>query len=456
LKIFPLLTTISIASNNGRVVFHFGAMCLLLNSKKHTIERESQESSRMARINVNFLKLRTGYLFPEIGRRVTRFCEANPSARVIRLGIGDVTEPLPPALVDAWHNAVTEMSVRGSFRGYGPEQGYDFLRTAIVDNDFRPRGAPIEADEIFISDGSKCDSGNILEIFGAENRVAVIDPVYPVYVDTNVMAGRTGNADESGRFAGLVYIPVTAENGFVPQLPREKVDLIYLCYPNNPTGMVASRAQLQEWVDYAKANDAVILFDAAYEAYITDPSIPHSIFEIEGARDVAIEFRSFSKTAGFTGVRCAFTVVPKSLMGTTPEGERVSFHALWNRRHCTKFNGVSYPVQRAAEAVYSADGKPQVRSIIEFYLENARLIREGLAAAGLDVYGGVNAPYVWVKTPGNESSWEFFDRLLNEAHLVGTPGSGFGASGEGYFRLSAFNSRENVEEAVRRFRKFVT
>lgn len=409
----------------------------------------------MARINDNFRKLKAGYLFPEIGRRVTRFCEANPTAKVIRLGIGDVTEPLPPAIVAAWHKAVDEMADRKTFRGYGPEQGYDFLRQAIVENDYHPRGAQVDADEVFVSDGSKCDSGNILEIFGNENKVAITDPVYPVYVDTNVMAGRTGTADDAGRFAGLVYIPVTAANNFVPALPRERVDLIYLCYPNNPTGVVARREQLQQWVDYARANDAVILYDAAYEAYITEAAIPHSIYEIPGARDVAIEFRSFSKTAGFTGVRCAFTVVPKSLMGKAENGEKVSFHSLWNRRHCTKFNGVSYPVQRAAEAIYSAEGKPQVRAIIDFYLENARLIREGLQSAGIQVYGGVNAPYVWVKTPGNETSWDFFDRLLTQAHLVGTPGSGFGASGEGYFRLSAFNSRENVEEAVRRFRKVV-
>lgn len=409
----------------------------------------------MARVNEHYSKLKAGYLFPEIGRRVSKFCAENPDAKVIRLGIGDVTEPLPRAVIEAMHAAVDEMADRKTFKGYGPEQGYDFLRQAIVENDFKARGAHVEADEVFVSDGSKCDSGNILEIFGADNIVAVIDPVYPVYVDTNVMAGRTGPADANGRFAGLVYIPVTAENGFVPALPTRRVDLIYLCYPNNPTGMAASREQLQQWVDYARANDAIILFDAAYEAYITDPAIPHSIYEIPGARDVAIEFRSFSKTAGFTGVRCAFTVIPKSLMGTTQSGERVPLNPLWNRRHTTKFNGVSYPVQRGAEAIYSAAGKPQVRAIIDFYLTNARLIREGLQTAGLSVYGGVNAPYVWLKTPNGLGSWDFFDRLLRQAHLVGTPGSGFGASGEGYFRLSAFNSRENVEEAVRRFQKLV-
>jgi LL-diaminopimelate aminotransferase len=409
----------------------------------------------MARINESYRKLKAGYLFPEIGRRVSKFCAENPSAKVIRLGIGDVTEPLVPAVVEAWHKAVDEMAVRATFRGYGPEQGYDFLRQAIVSNDYAPRGAAVEVDEVFISDGSKCDTGNILEIFGADNKVAISDPVYPVYVDTNVMAGRTGAADDSGRFAGLVYMPATAETGFVPAIPKEHVDLIYLCFPNNPTGAVSRREQLAEWVGYARARRAVILYDAAYEAYITDPQIPHSIYEIPGAREVAIEFRSFSKTAGFTGVRCAFTVVPKSLMGTTSAGDNVSLHGLWSRRQATKFNGVSYPVQRAAEAVYSRAGKLQIRSMIDFYMTNARLIREGLQQTGLRVYGGVNAPYVWVKTPGSESSWDFFDRLLTHAHLVGTPGSGFGAAGEGYFRLSAFNSRENVEEAVHRFRKVV-
>ena len=409
----------------------------------------------MARINEHYRKLKAGYLFPEIGRRVSKFCAENPEAKVIRLGIGDVTEALPPAIIAAFRQGVDELAQRKSFRGYGPEQGYDFLREAIQKNDFAARGVQVDADEIFISDGSKCDTGNILEIFGSDNKVAIVDPVYPVYVDTNVMAGRTGPCDDQGRYAGLVYIPATAANNFVPELPKERVDLIYLCYPNNPTGMVATKDELARWVDYARKNDSIILFDAAYEAFITDPQIPHSIYEIEGAREVAIEFRSFSKTAGFTGVRCAFTVVPKTVMASTGSGERIPLHGLWNRRHTTKFNGVSYPVQRAAEAVYSSEGKPQVKALIDFYLTNARLIREGLQASGIQVYGGVNAPYVWVKTPGNESSWDFFDRLLKTAHLVGTPGSGFGASGEGYFRLSAFNSRENVEEAVRRFRKVV-
>ena len=410
----------------------------------------------MARINTSYQKLKAGYLFPEIGRRVSKFVADNPTAKVIRLGIGDVTEALPPAIVAAWQQGVAEMGTRSTFRGYGPEQGYDFLREAIAKHDFATRGVRVDADEIFVSDGSKCDTGNILEIFGDDNKVAIVDPVYPVYVDTNVMAGRTGPSNEQGRYEGLVYIPATAENGFVPELPKERVDLIYLCYPNNPTGMVATREQLTRWVEYAKKNDAIILFDAAYEAYITDPTIPHSIYEIDGARDVAIEFRSFSKTAGFTGVRCAFTVVPKSVTAAGLGGERIPLHGLWNRRHTTKFNGVSYPVQRAAEAIYSPEGKKQVQTLIDFYLTNARLIREGLQAAGVKVYGGVNAPYVWVKTPGSQTSWEFFDRLLQTAHLVGTPGSGFGASGEGYFRLSAFNSRENVEEAVRRFQKVVS
>ncbi|MEZ6056195.1 MAG: LL-diaminopimelate aminotransferase [Planctomycetaceae bacterium] len=409
----------------------------------------------MALVNDHFLKLKAGYLFPEIGRRVSAFTQSNPDAKVIRLGIGDVTEPLPPAIIEAMHKAVDEMATRETFRGYGPEQGYDFLRNAIVKHDYQSRGVEIAADEVFISDGSKCDTGNILDIFGAGNRVAVQDPVYPVYVDTNVMAGRTGEADAQGRYAGLVYMPCTAENDFSPELPSEPVDMIYLCYPNNPTGSVASRETLTTWVDYARQNNAVILYDAAYEAYITDPEIPHSIYEIPGAREVAIEFRSFSKNAGFTGTRCAFTVVPKELMGTTADGTRQALYPLWNRRHCTKFNGVPYLIQRGAEAVYSEAGKKQVADLIAFYMTNAKLLREGLEASGVTVYGGVNAPYIWLKTPGGASSWEFFDTLLKKGYLVGTPGSGFGASGEGYFRLSAFNSRENVEAALDRFRKVI-
>lgn len=405
----------------------------------------------MVQINEHYLKLKAGYLFPEIGRRVTAFCQAHPEAKVIRLGIGDVTEPLPPAVIAAMHKATDEMGARATFRGYGPEQGYDFLRNAIAQHDFQARGCDVSADEIFVSDGSKCDTGNILDIFGINNVVAIIDPVYPVYVDTNVMSGRTGAADESGRYAGIVYLPCRAETGFVPDVPSQRVDLIYLCFPNNPTGAVASKETLTKWVRYAQANDSIILFDAAYEAFITNPAIPHSIYEIPGARDVAIEFRSFSKTAGFTGTRCAFTVVPKSLTAKTPSGESVDLYRLWNRRHSTKFNGVSYPIQRGAEAVYSPEGQQQVRSLISFYLENARLLREGLTQCGITVFGGVDAPYVWLKTPGGMNSWQFFDHLLNTANLVGTPGSGFGAEGEGYFRLSAFNSRENIQEAVVRF-----
>lgn len=410
----------------------------------------------MAHVNDHYLKLKAGYLFPEIGRRVSRFCAANPQAKVIRLGIGDVTEPLAPAVIQAMHEAVDQLAHRETFHGYGPEQGYDFLREAIASHDYRARGVEVSADEVFVSDGSKCDTGNILDIFGADNVVAVTDPVYPVYVDTNVMAGRTGPADDSGRYGGLVYIPVTAENQFTPALPDRKVDLIYLCYPNNPTGTVATRETLQKWVDYARQHDAIIFYDAAYEAYITDPAIPHSIYEVPGGRDVAIEFRSFSKTAGFTGLRCGFLVIPKSLTGRSAAGERVEIHRLWSRRHTTKFNGASYIVQRGAAAIYSEAGRPQIRETLDFYLTNARLIRQGLESAGLTVYGGENAPYVWLKTPGTATSWEFFDRLLEQAHLVGTPGSGFGASGEGYFRLSAFNSRENVEEAVRRVQKLMS
>ena len=409
----------------------------------------------MAQVNDHYLKLQAGYLFPEISRRVNTFVEAHPDADVIRLGIGDVTEPLPEAIVAAMHTAVDEMGHRDTFRGYGPEQGYEFLRETLAREAFGARGVEVSADEIFISDGSKCDTGNILDIFGAENTVAVLDPVYPVYVDTNVMAGRTGNATPDGRFEGLVYLPVTAENDFIAPLPDRPVDLAYLCYPNNPTGTVATRETLTAWVEFARANDTILLFDAAYEAYITDPDIPHSIYEIEGAREVAIEFRSFSKNAGFTGIRCACTVIPHELTGTTQAGERVEVHRLWNRRHSTKFNGVSYPVQRGAEAAYSPEGREQVARLISFYLENARLLREGLEAVGITVYGGVNAPYVWLKTPGGLDSWTFFDQLLEQAHLVGTPGSGFGAAGEGYFRLSAFNTRNNVEDAVRRFQQLV-
>lgn len=409
----------------------------------------------MATINDNFLKLKAGYLFPEIGRRVNAFCEANADAKVIKLGIGDVTEPLPEAIREAMHKAIDEMGENQTFRGYGPEQGYSFLREAIATNDYQSRGCDISADEIFISDGSKCDTGNILDIFGSGNTVAVQDPVYPVYVDTNVMAGRTGEVDENGRYEGLTYLPCTAGNDFTPALPEQPVDMIYLCYPNNPTGSVATKETLKQWVDYANEHGSIILFDAAYEAFITDDSLPRSIYEIEGARNCAIEFRSFSKNAGFTGTRCALTVVPKSLKGKTSSGEEKDIHSLWNRRQSTKFNGVSYIIQRGAEAAYSDAGKQQIKTLINFYLENANILSEGLKSVGIDIYGGVNAPYIWLKTPEGMKSWEFFDHLLEKAHLVGTPGSGFGASGEGYFRLSAFNSRANVEEAVTRLKALI-
>lgn len=407
----------------------------------------------MAAINSNFLKLKAGYLFPEIARRVRVYGEENPEAagRIIRCGIGDVTEPLPPAVVRAMHEGVDEMASRDTFRGYGPEQGYEFLRQAVVDNAFS--GLGISADEVFISDGSKCDTGNILDIFGPGNTIAITDPVYPVYVDTNVMAGNTGDAAANGAYEGLLYLPCTAENGFVADVPSQKADLIYLCFPNNPTGAVATRPQLEAWVAYAKANDAIILFDAAYEAFIQDPAIPHSIFEIEGAKDCAIEFRSFSKNGGFTGVRCAYTVIPKTVTGKAADGSRVSLHQLWSRRHSTKFNGASYPVQKGAAAVFSEEGKQEVAALIEHYMGNARLLREAAAAAGLPVFGGENAPYVWVGCPQGMSSWDMFDKMLQNAQVVITPGSGFGSAGEGYFRISAFNSQANVEEVCRRMKK---
>ncbi|WP_136515258.1 LL-diaminopimelate aminotransferase [Geomonas edaphica] len=407
----------------------------------------------MAKINDNYLKLKAGYLFPEIGRRVRAFAAANPEAKVIRLGIGDVTRPLAPAVIKAFHEAVDDLATVENFAGYGPEQGYDWLINAIIEKSYKPLGVDLKTEEMFVSDGSKCDCANILDIFALDNVVAIGDPVYPVYNDTNVMIGRTGEADEKGYYKGIVYLPCTEENGFIPSLPTGKVDIIYLCFPNNPTGTVASKAELKKWVDYALANDAVIFYDAAYEAFITDPSIPHSIYEVEGAKKCAIEFRSFSKTAGFTGVRCGLVVVPEEVMGTTTTGERYSFNKLWLRRTTTKFNGASYPVQKAAAAVYSEEGWKQNKEIIDYYMENARIIREGLADAGLTVYGGVNAPYIWLKTPAGLSSWDFFDKLLTECNVVGTPGSGFGPSGEGYFRLSAFGNRDNVIEAVERIKK---
>jgi LL-diaminopimelate aminotransferase len=407
----------------------------------------------MAHLNEHYLKLKAGYLFPEIARRVRQFSEANPGQgkSLIRCGIGDVTEPLPPAVVEAMHRAIDELAHRETFRGYGPEQGYEFLRHAIAENDYRKRGISVADDEIFVSDGSKCDCGNILDIFGDQNRIAVVDPVYPVYVDTNVMAGHTGPADESGAFQGLVYLPCTKLNGFVPELPTERVDLIYLCFPNNPTGAVATREQLEGWVSYALSAGAVILYDAAYEAYISDPEIPHSIYEVPGALDCAIEFRSFSKNGGFTGVRCGFTVLPKSLLALTSGGEKKSLHPLWNRRFSTKFNGVSYPVQRGAEAIYSEQGRDQVRNLIDGYLGNAEILAESLRSTGLEVFGGRNAPYIWVAVPPGYNSWQVFDKMLQDIHVVITPGVGFGAQGEGYFRVSAFNSRENAQEVGRRF-----
>lgn len=404
----------------------------------------------MATINDNYLKLKAGYLFPEIARRVNVFAEANPDAQIIKLGIGDVTEPLPEACRTAMIQAVEEMGDRATFKGYGPEQGYAWLREKIAQQDFQARGCEVDASEVFISDGSKCDTGNILDIFGDDNTIAVTDPVYPVYVDTNVMAGHTGDVNEKGEYGGLVYLPISAENHFTAEIPDQKVDLIYLCFPNNPTGATATKEHLKAWVDYANANGSIIFFDAAYEAFITDPELPHSIYEIEGARNCAIEFRSFSKNAGFTGTRCALTVVPKTLTAKSSDGSEVELWKLWNRRQSTKFNGVSYIVQRGAEAVYSEAGQAQIKALVSFYLENAKIIREKLTEAGITVYGGVNAPYVWVKTPHGLSSWDFFDKLLQTCHVVGTPGSGFGAAGEGYFRISAFNSRDNVNEAMQR------
>ncbi len=401
----------------------------------------------MIRINEHYTKLKASYLFSDIAKRVNAYVSAHPAKPVIRLGIGDVTEPLPPACVEALHAATDEMARRATFKGYGPEQGYAFLREAIAQHDYAARGCKIEADEIFVSDGAKCDCGNIQEIFATDIRLAIPDPVYPVYIDTNVMAGRTGpNAD--GRYAGVTYLDSTPANGYVPAIPTVATDLIYLCFPNNPTGAVATKAQLAAWVAYAKQNQAVILFDSAYEAYIRDPQIPHSIYEIEGARDVAIEFRSFSKTAGFTGTRCAYTVVPKTVVAYDAAGQAHPLHALWNRRHTTKFNGVAYPIQKAAAAIYTDAGRQQTKALIDFYLGNAKLIREAVQSWGFSCIGGDNAPYLWINT--GRDSWEFFDLLLSQAQVVCTPGAGFGKCGEGHVRISAFNSRENVEAALAR------
>jgi LL-diaminopimelate aminotransferase len=407
----------------------------------------------MTWINENYLKLQAGYLFPEIGRRRRAFAAAHPQAKIISMGIGDVTQPLAPAVVKAMKKAVEEMGRPESFRGYDDGGiGYEFLREAIRDNDFRARGADIDIDEIIVSDGAKCDTGNVQEIFGLDNVVGICDPVYPVYVDTNVMAGRTGGPAGQGRYEGIVYMPCTEKNNFVADPPKEKVDLIYLCFPNNPTGAVATREQLKKWVDYARQNKAIILFDAAYEAFIQEPDIPHSIYEIDGAKEVAIEFRSFSKTAGFTGVRCAFTVIPRQLKAYKKDGGAVEVAPIWKRRHCTKFNGVSYVTQAGAAAIYTKEGKKQIKKTIDLYMGNAKLIRETLGEIGYTVYGGLNAPYIWVKTPNGAGSWEFFDKLLNEAHVVCTPGAGFGSAGEGFLRLTAFGQPDNVKEALERIK----
>ena len=405
----------------------------------------------MAYINENYLKLPGSYLFREIAHRVAVYKEKHPTADIISLGIGDVTQPLPSACIEAMHKAVDEMAAMKTFHGYGPEQGYNFLIEKIIDNNFA--GLGIEPDEIFISDGAKSDCGNIQEIFSENAKIAIADPVYPVYLDTNVMAGRTGTLQKDGYFSGVVYLPCTAENNFIPRLPQERVDIIYLCSPNNPTGTAMTREALKKWVAYARENDSIILFDAAYQAFITENEIPHSIFEIEGAKDVAIEFRSFSKTAGFTGTRCGYIVLPKSVKGFTSSGKKKSFNPLWNRRHTTKYNGTSYIVQRGAEAIFTPEGKKQTANTIAYYLENAHIIREGISSIGLTAYGGVNAPYIWLKVPEGFSSWEFFDKLLLEANIVGTPGAGFGPCGEGYFRLTAFGQREDTERAITRLKE---
>ncbi len=404
----------------------------------------------MVKVNENYSKLKAGYLFPEISKRVNQHSQKPGATNLIKLGIGDVTEPLPNACVEAMQKALQEMSTQQGFKGYGPEQGYIWLREKIAENEFISKGCQINAEEIFVSDGSKCDSSNILDILGDDNLIAVTDPVYPVYVDSNVMSGRTGFAQENGSYEGLTYIPINEDNDFKPQIPQKRVDIIYLCFPNNPTGATITRDELQEWVDYANRNNSLIFYDAAYEAFIQDQKTPHSIYEIKGAKDCAIEFRSFSKNAGFTGVRCAYTVIPKKLTGKNSKGEEVNIWSLWNRRQSTKFNGVSYIVQRGAEAVYSTQGKREVQRLIDFYMNNALIMRTKLTEAGFKVFGGLNAPYIWIKVPDGMSSWDFFDYLLKKANVVGTPGSGFGLAGEGYFRLSAFNSLSNVNDAMER------
>lgn len=408
----------------------------------------------MALVNEHFLKLPNNYLFSDIAKKVNSFKVTHPKSSIIRLGIGDVTEPLPKAVIEAMHKAVDEMAHKETFHGYGPEQGYDFLIETIIKNDYTPRGIHLEPSEVFINDGAKSDTGNIGDILRHDNSIGVTDPVYPVYIDSNVMCGRAGVL-ENGKWSNVVYIPCLKENNFIPQIPDKRIDIIYLCYPNNPTGTVISKGELKKWINYALENDTLIMYDAAYEAYIQDPEIPHSIYEIKGAKKGAIEFRSFSKTAGFTGVRCGYTVVPKELTAGTLSGERIPINRLWNRRQCTKFNGTSYITQRGAEATYSPEGKEQVKDIIHYYMTNARIMREGLQSTGLSVYGGENAPYLWVKTPDGISSWKFFEQMLYEANVVGTPGVGFGPSGEGYIRLTAFGDRANCEEAMKRLKTWL-
>ena len=408
---------------------------------------------KMIKINEDFLNLQESYLFSTIAKKVAEYTKNNPDKKVIKLGIGDVTKPIVSECIEAMHKAVDEIGTVESFKGYGPEQGYEFLRKAIVENDYKKMG--IDIDEIFVSDGAKCDCGNIVDIFAKDNKVAITDPVYPVYLDTNVMSGRSGKYnEEKGIYENIVYLPVTAENDFKPELPKEKVDMIYLCFPNNPTGTVLEKEDLKIWIDYAKENKSIILYDAAYEAFITEDKIPHSIYEIEGAKDVAIEFKSFSKTAGFTGVRCAYVVIPKTVKGYTKSGQEIELNKLWNRRTCTKFNGVSYIVQKAAEATYTDKGKKEIKENIDYYMNNAKIIKEGLKEAGFTVYGGVNAPYIWLKVPEGMTSWDFFDKLLEEVNVVGTPGSGFGPHGEGYFRLTAFGTKENTLNAIERIKKW--
>jgi len=409
----------------------------------------------MALINEHFLKLSNNYLFADIAKKVNAFKVSHPQSKVISLGIGDVTQPLCPAVIEAMHKAVDEMAHKETFRGYGPEQGYMFLREAIIKNDFLPRGVKLDSGEIFVNDGAKSDTGNISELVRWDNSFGVTDPIYPVYIDSNVMNGRAGTMDENGKWSNVTYMPCTAENNFTPQIPDHRVDIIYLCYPNNPTGTVITKEELKKWVDYALKNDTIIFYDAAYQAYIQDDNIPHSIYEIRGAKKVAIEFHSYSKTAGFTGVRCGYTVVPHELTATTINGERIALNHYWDRRQCTKFNGTSYISQRAAEAIYTPEGKQQTQATIDYYMTNAKIMHQTLTKLGMQVYGGVNAPYLWVKTPKGENSWKFFEELLYGAHVVCTPGVGFGPSGEGYVRFTAFGNREDCEEAMSRIEKWM-